>query len=101
MDVRLVCDEGIERHEIEDLPQLLDRRDAVVWVDIPFCDEPAAKMQHFANSLPRLQTQRMAVTTPQSTHREGTHKSARGQRPTDRQPVSSEQSPTHSAADDQ
>ena len=35
MDVLLVCDTGVERHEIEELPQLLERRDAVVWVDIP------------------------------------------------------------------
>jgi magnesium transporter len=39
MDVLLVCDAGVERHEIEKLPRLLERRDAVVWVDIPFCDQ--------------------------------------------------------------
>jgi magnesium transporter len=44
MDVLLVCDEGIERHAIEDLPPLLDRRDAVVWVDMPVCDEQAVKV---------------------------------------------------------
>ena len=41
MEVRVVCDAGIERHEVEELPQLLERRDALVWVDIPFCDEQA------------------------------------------------------------
>ncbi len=41
MDVRLVCEGGLERHEIEDLPRLLQRRDAVVWVDIPICDQQA------------------------------------------------------------
>jgi hypothetical protein len=29
MDVLLVCDAGLERHEIEELPQLLQRPDAV------------------------------------------------------------------------
>jgi magnesium transporter len=42
MDVRLVCDGGLERHEIEELPRLLERRDAVIWVDIPSCDQQAA-----------------------------------------------------------
>ena len=41
MDVRLVCDAGVERHEIEELPQLLERPDAVVWLDIPVCDQQA------------------------------------------------------------
>jgi hypothetical protein len=41
MDVLLVCDAGLERHEIEELPQLLERPDAVVWVDIPVCDQQA------------------------------------------------------------
>ena len=44
MDVRLVCDAGVERHEIEELPQLLERRDAVVWVDIPVCDQQAVNV---------------------------------------------------------
>ena len=44
MDVLLVCDEGVERHEIEELPELLERRDAVVWVDIPVCDEQAVNV---------------------------------------------------------
>jgi magnesium transporter len=42
MDVRLVCATGVERHEVEELPQLLERPDAVVWVDIPVCDQQAA-----------------------------------------------------------
>jgi magnesium transporter len=41
MDVRLVCDAGVERHEIEELPQLLERPDAVVWLDVPVCDQQA------------------------------------------------------------
>jgi Mg2+ and Co2+ transporter CorA len=44
MDVLLVCDAGLERHEIEELPQLLERPDAVVWVDIPPGDEQAVKV---------------------------------------------------------
>ena len=38
------CDAGVERHEIEELPQLLERRDAVVWVDIPVCDQQAVNV---------------------------------------------------------
>jgi magnesium transporter len=41
MDVRLVCTTGVERYEPEDLPRLLERDDAVVWVDIPVCDPGA------------------------------------------------------------
>ena len=41
MDVRLVCDAGVERHEVEELPRLLERPDAVVWLDIPVCDQQA------------------------------------------------------------
>ena len=44
MDVLLVCDAGVERHEIEELPRLLERRDAVVWVDIPVCDQQAVNV---------------------------------------------------------
>ncbi len=44
MDVRLVCDAGVERHEVEELPQLLERRDAVVWVDISVCDREAVEV---------------------------------------------------------
>jgi hypothetical protein len=44
MDVRLVCESGVERHQIEELPRLLERRDAVVWVDIPLCDQQAVNV---------------------------------------------------------
>jgi Mg2+ and Co2+ transporter CorA len=44
MDVLLVCESGLERHEIEELPRLLERRDAVVWVDIPVCDQQAVNV---------------------------------------------------------
>jgi magnesium transporter len=43
MKVMLVCDSGVERHEVSELPSLLQRRDAVVWVDIPVCDPAAAQ----------------------------------------------------------
>ncbi len=39
----LVCDSGVERHSVEDLPQLLERDDALVWVDIPYCDPVAVE----------------------------------------------------------
>jgi magnesium transporter len=43
MDVRVVCDGGVERHDVRELPRLLERQDAVVWVDIPACDHVAAE----------------------------------------------------------
>jgi Mg2+ and Co2+ transporter CorA len=44
MDVHFVSDDGIERHRVEELEQLLVRDDGLVWVDIPTCDEEAARM---------------------------------------------------------
>ncbi|HEY2947219.1 MAG TPA: magnesium transporter CorA family protein [Micromonosporaceae bacterium] len=44
MDVRLVTEQGVEQHRVEDLKSLLDRDDGVVWVDIPVCDEAAARV---------------------------------------------------------
>jgi Mg2+ and Co2+ transporter CorA len=44
MDVRVVSESGVEKREAEDLPQLLKRRDGVVWVDIPVCDEAAVEV---------------------------------------------------------
>jgi Mg2+ and Co2+ transporter CorA len=41
MDVLAICDSGVERHEVEELPGLLERPDAVVWVDISVCDARA------------------------------------------------------------
>jgi Mg2+ and Co2+ transporter CorA len=38
MDVLTACETGIERHDVIDLPRLLKREDAVIWVDIPVCD---------------------------------------------------------------
>jgi magnesium transporter len=41
MDVLVICNGGAERHEVEELPLLLKREDALVWVDIPV-DDPSA-----------------------------------------------------------
>jgi Mg2+ and Co2+ transporter CorA len=41
MDVLVVCDAGVERRDVRDLPRLLERPEAVIWVDIPACDEVA------------------------------------------------------------
>jgi magnesium transporter len=43
MDVRLVSDEGVEQHPIEELKKLLEGGDGLVWVDIPTCDEQATR----------------------------------------------------------
>ena len=43
MDVWLVSDEGVERRPIEELQVLLQRKDGLVWVDIPECDEEATQ----------------------------------------------------------
>ena len=39
----MVCKTGVEHHEPEDLPRLLQREDGVVWVDIPVCDPLAVQ----------------------------------------------------------
>jgi Mg2+ and Co2+ transporter CorA len=44
MDVRFVSDEGIQQHSVEQLAGLLTRDDGLVWVDIPVCDEDAARV---------------------------------------------------------
>ena len=43
MDVFVVCDAGVERHDVRDLPRLLEQQDAVIWVDIPACDAVAVE----------------------------------------------------------
>jgi Mg2+ and Co2+ transporter CorA len=42
MEVLLLCDGGVERHDAEELPLLLKREDALVWVDVPVCDPTAS-----------------------------------------------------------
>ena len=44
MDIRLVTPTGVDRHPVDDLKALLDGDDGLVWVDIPVCDEPAARV---------------------------------------------------------
>jgi magnesium transporter len=44
MDVRLLRGDGLEQHSVEELRVLLDRGDGVVWLDIPVCDEHAARL---------------------------------------------------------
>jgi magnesium transporter len=44
MDVRFVSDEGIQQHPVGELERLLARDDGFVWVDIPSCDEEAARV---------------------------------------------------------
>jgi magnesium transporter len=44
MDVLVIDGDGAERHDVEELPLLLKRDDALVWVDIPVCDADAAEV---------------------------------------------------------
>src|ERR687897_710168 len=44
MDVHFVSDDGIEQHPVGELEQLLTRDDGMVWVDIPVCDQEAARV---------------------------------------------------------
>jgi magnesium transporter len=44
MDVRFLSDEGIEQHPVAELAGLLAREDGLLWVDIPVCDEEAARV---------------------------------------------------------
>jgi magnesium transporter len=37
MEVRLITDGGVRRCRVEDLAALLDRKDGLVWVDVPDC----------------------------------------------------------------
>jgi len=44
MDVRFVSDDGIQQHPVGELERLLARDHGFVWVDIPICDEEAARV---------------------------------------------------------
>jgi hypothetical protein len=44
MDVRFVSDEGIQPYPVGELERLLARDHGFVWVDIPSCDEEAARV---------------------------------------------------------
>jgi magnesium transporter len=44
MDVHLITDAGVEACTVEDLPELLEDRRGLVWVDIPGVDAEAARV---------------------------------------------------------
>ncbi len=44
MDVLWVSEDGLDRRTEEDLPALMARDDGFVWVDLPSCDEDAARV---------------------------------------------------------
>ena len=44
MDVRFVSDEGIQQYPVGELERLLARDHGFVWVDVPVCDEGAARV---------------------------------------------------------
>jgi Mg2+ and Co2+ transporter CorA len=44
IDVRVVIGDGVEQHPVEELATLLACHDRLVWVDIPVCDEEAARV---------------------------------------------------------
>ena len=44
MDVHLITDAGVSQCGLEDLPDLLGRREGLVWVDIPRVDREAAQV---------------------------------------------------------
>ena len=44
MEVLLLRDGGAERQALDDLPELLKRKDGIVWVDIPVCDPDASQV---------------------------------------------------------
>jgi hypothetical protein len=41
VDISYISDSKLERHTVEDLPELLQRDQGVQWVDIPVCDADA------------------------------------------------------------
>lgn len=44
MEVRFISDSTVEEHRAEDLPDLLARSKGLLWVDIPECDDAAARV---------------------------------------------------------
>jgi Mg2+ and Co2+ transporter CorA len=44
MNVLVICDGRAEQHDAGELPVLLKREDALVWVDIPVCDPSAGQV---------------------------------------------------------
>jgi Mg2+ and Co2+ transporter CorA len=44
MDIRTVTGDGVCRHEVAELPELLARADGVLWVDVPEADPGAVRV---------------------------------------------------------
>ena len=44
MEIRLITPAGVHPYPVEDVKALLDGDDGLLWVDIPVCDEPAARL---------------------------------------------------------
>jgi len=44
MEVRWLTHQGVEQRPVDELANLLDRDDGLVWVDIPTCDETAERV---------------------------------------------------------
>jgi Mg2+ and Co2+ transporter CorA len=44
MDIRTVTGDGVCRHEVAELPELLARADGVLWVDVPEADPDAVRV---------------------------------------------------------
>lgn len=44
MDVLFLTGTAVERHDVDDIAALLTRDDGLLWVDIPQCDEHAARV---------------------------------------------------------
>ncbi|HEV3399489.1 MAG TPA: magnesium transporter CorA family protein, partial [Actinomycetes bacterium] len=44
MDVHLITDAGVSQCTVDDVPELLERREGLVWVDIPRVDREAARV---------------------------------------------------------
>ena len=44
MDVHLITDAGVSTCTVEDVPELLERREGLVWVDIPRVDQEAHRL---------------------------------------------------------
>jgi Mg2+ and Co2+ transporter CorA len=44
IDLRFISGDGVEDHPVQELRALLNRDDGLVWVDIPVCEEAAARV---------------------------------------------------------
>jgi Mg2+ and Co2+ transporter CorA len=44
MDVRMITENGCVPHDVSEIPDLLERPDGFLWVDIAHCDDDAARM---------------------------------------------------------